>query len=185
MARYTKTAMLLHWLVAVLILGNIVLILLADSFGEAAGRSIVNTHKSIGLTVLGLVLLRILWRASHPAPDMPRRYPKRERILAQVTHAALYVLMLAIPVSGYLHDSAWKGAAKHPLLWFGLFDVPRLPALQHMAPGPQDALHRQFGLLHYSLAWILLGLFVLHVAGALKHQFLDHEAELQRMLPGD
>ena len=77
--RYTRTAMLLHWLVAVLIVANVVLVWVLDSFPDGWVRPAIDTHKSIGITVLGLALLRVLWRLSHKPPAMPRSYPRLER----------------------------------------------------------------------------------------------------------
>lgn len=113
-AQYTRPAMLLHWVIAVLIICNSVLGLTAGSLPDSWIRPVVDTHKSIGITVLGLVLLRILWRASHRAPPLPHEFPSWERIAAHVAHFLLYALMIGLPLSGWAHDSAWKDAATHP-----------------------------------------------------------------------
>ena len=182
-ARYTRTAMLLHWAVAALILGNLVLIWSVGLLPEDAVRPAINTHKSIGITVLGLALLRLLWRAAHPAPALPRAYPRWERAAAHAAHASLYVLIFAMPVSGWLHDSAWNGAAAHPMSLFGLFPWPRIAWVADLDPARKDVLHAQFGALH---AWCSYGLYALlaaHLLGTAKHQWLDGHAELQRITP--
>ena len=92
--RYTRTAVVLHWLVAVLILVNVALGLTAESLPDDWIRPAIDAHKSTGITVLGLVLLRLLWRIGHPPPRLPRSYARWERIGAQVAHGALYALML-------------------------------------------------------------------------------------------
>jgi cytochrome b561 len=182
-ARYTRIAMLLHWLVALLILINVTLALAVDSLPEGWERPIIDTHKSIGITVLGLVLLRLLWRATHAPPPLPSNYPRWEKWSAHLAHALLYVLILALPLSGWLHDSAWKDAATHPMRLFNLFPWPRIGFVMGAAPSTKETLHTLFGNWHRWLGYALYVLFALHVLGALKHQFLDKEPELQRMLP--
>jgi cytochrome b561 len=80
-------------------------------------------------------------------------------------------------------DSAWKDAATHPMAWFGLFQWPRIGFIMTLQPGLRETLHIMFGAAHVWLSYLLYLLFALHLAGALKHQLLDGDAELQRMLP--
>ncbi len=181
-ARYTRTAMLLHWLIAVLIVGNLLLVWTIGWFPHRLVRPAVDTHKSIGLTVLGLALLRVLWRLSHPPPPMPAHYPRRERRLAHAAHLALYVLILGLPISGYIHDSAFSQAATHPLRLFGLVPIPRLAPIMALDPASKQRVHSFWFAVHGWLAYGLYALLALHVLGALKHQFVDREPELQRML---
>ncbi len=101
--------MLLHWIVAILILGNVALGLSAAHWlPDDSVRPVIDFHKSVGITVLGLVLLRILWRASHKPPPLPRSFPGWERVLAHFAHFLLYLLMIGLPLSGWAHDSAGK-----------------------------------------------------------------------------
>ena len=181
--RYTRTAMWLHWLIALLIIINVTLALSVDALPEGWVRPVIDTHKSIGITVLGLVLLRILWRIAHPPPPLPRSYPRWEKLSAHLAHALLYLLILALPLSGWLHDSAWKDAATHPMRLFNLFGFPRIGWVMHTDPVTKESLHTLFGKLHTWLGYALYVLFALHVVGALKHQFIDREPELQRMVP--
>lgn len=181
--KYTRLAIALHWLIAVLIVVNVVLTWVVDSLPEAWGRPVIDTHKSIGITVLGLALMRLLWRFTHRPPAMPANYPVWQRRLAHVTHALLYVVMLALPLSGWMHDSAWKDAAAHPMQWFGLFEWPRIGAIMSVEPVAKEHLHDLFGEIHEAFGYLLYGLYVLHVGAALMHQFRDKEPELQRMLP--
>jgi len=179
--RYTRVAIVLHWLVAVLILANIVLGWSIERVSDEMVRPVIDTHKSIGITVLGLALMRLLWRIGHPPPPFSMTYSRLERVGAAAAHIALYVLIFALPLTGWMHDSAWKDAPTHPMRWFNLFPFPRIGLIAHVEPQAKEHLHNLLGSIHTSLAYVLAGLFVLHVAGALKHQFIDKERELQRM----
>ncbi|MDH6151710.1 MULTISPECIES: cytochrome b [Paraburkholderia] len=181
--RYTRTAMTLHWLIALLMCANVVLALSADSLPDDWVRPVIDTHKSIGITVLGLALLRILWRVSHKPPPLPREFPSWEMIAAQLAHFALYLLMIALPLSGWLHDSAWKDAATHPMRWFGLFQWPRIGYVMQLDPTLKETLHDRFGALHTWLGYALYALLAMHIGGALKHEWLDRKSVLKRMTP--
>ncbi len=180
-ARYTRTAMLLHWLIAALIAANLILVWTVDSLPEGWTRPIIDTHKSIGITVLGLVMLRILWRLTHKPPPLPTGYPQIERWGAHIVHWALYAVMLALPITGWLHDSAWKDAASHPMTLFGLVPWPRIASIMAMAPADKERFHDTLFARHAWSAYALYALLALHVGGALKHQFIDKHRELQRM----
>jgi cellulose synthase/poly-beta-1,6-N-acetylglucosamine synthase-like glycosyltransferase/cytochrome b561 len=182
--RYTGVAIALHWLIAVFIAVNVGLALSVDLLPDAAVRPVIDLHKSMGITVLGLVTLRVLWRLSHRPPALPAKYSPWERLTAHGVHYLLYALMFALPLSGWLHDSAWRDAATHPMHLFGLFEWPRLQFIMTQPAGVKEQLHTRFGTLHTWLGYGLYALFALHVGGALKHQWFDGEAELQRMLPG-
>jgi cytochrome b561 len=180
--RYTRPAILLHWLIAALMAVNIALILSVDHFPDDWVRPAVDTHKSIGITVLGLAILRILWRWTHRPPPLPASYRPWERVASHAVHIALYGVMILLPLSGWMHDSAWKDAATHPMQFFGLVQWPRIGWIMDIEPTTRERLHDAFGALHVWIGYVLYGLFALHVLGALKHQFLDHEPELQRMV---
>lgn len=175
--------MWLHWLIAVLILGNISLGLAVNSVPDAWVRASIDFHKSVGLTVLGLVVLRILWRISHKPPPLPYHYPAWERLAAHAAHFCLYALILLLPVSGWFHDSAFKDAAAHPLKIFWIIPWFRIPAIADLPAAPKEAFHSTWFTIHAFSAYALLALLALHVLGALKHQFIDGEHELQRMSP--
>ena len=182
--RYTGVAMALHWAVAALIGLNLVLVWFADKWPPGWVRPAIDLHKSVGITVFGLVLLRLLWRAGHRPPPLPRAYPRAERILAHLAHGAIYLVILALPFSGWLHDSAWKDAPTHPLRLFWLVPFPHLPALADLPPAAKAHAHDVWFAVHAWLAYALYALFALHVGAALKHQWLDREPEVERMLPG-
>jgi cytochrome b561 len=181
--RYTRTAMVLHWLIALLIICNVVLGLTAESFPDSWVRPVVDTHKSIGITVLGLVLLRILWRVSHRPPPLPKAFPKWEHMAAHIAHFLLYLLMIGLPLSGWLHDSAWKDAATHPMHLFGVIPWPRVGFVMHLDPALKESLHDRFGALHTWLGYALYALLAMHVGGALKHQWIDKKSVITRMVP--
>ncbi|MDE2082163.1 MAG: cytochrome b [Burkholderiales bacterium] len=179
--RYTRVAVVLHWAVAVMIVVNVALALAVDSLPDAWQRPVIDTHKSIGITVLGLVLLRLLWRLGHPPPPLPAAYAGWERRLSHAAHGLFYLLMLALPLSGWLHDSAWKLADRYPMRWFGLFEWPRIGFMTALPPDEKARWHDLLGNVHTALGYALYGLLALHIAGALKHQWLDREQQLQRM----
>ena len=181
--RYTRPAILLHWAIAMLIIFNVVMIWLIDTFPAAWERPVINLHKSIGLTVLGLALMRILWRVTHAPPPPPAGQARWEVTASHLAHFALYVIIIGLPLTGYMHDSAFKGAAEHPLTLFGLVDFPRIGWIIAISQPDKEVLHKLFFQWHAAFALALYGLFVLHVAGALKHQWLDRQRELQRMWP--
>lgn len=181
--RYTGVAIVLHWLIAAFIAVNLVMIWFIDRYPQDWQRPVIDLHKSIGITVLGLVLLRILWRLSHKPPALPPNYPKAERLAAHLAHFALYALILLLPLSGWIHDSAWKGAATHPLNLYGVIPWFRIPAIMAQPAPVKETIHAVFFKMHQILAYVLYVLFVLHVGAALKHQWMDREPELQRMLP--
>jgi cytochrome b561 len=181
--RYTRTAMILHWLIAVLMIANVALGLSADSLPDDWVRPVIDTHKSIGITVLGLALLRVLWRVSHRPPPLPREFPSSERMAAHVAHFLLYFLMIALPLSGWMHDSAWKDAATHPMHLFGVVPFPRIGLIMNLDPAVKEPLHDRFGALHTYLGYALYALLAMHIGGALKHELLDRKSVFKRMVP--
>jgi len=182
-ARYTKTAIVLHWLIAVLIIGNVALALSIDAFPEEFARPIVNLHKSIGITVLGLATMRLLWRFAHKPPELPESYKPWERKAAHVAHWLLYLVIFALPLSGWAHDSAWKAAPQNPMFLFTLIPFPRMSFIMNLDADTKEYLHNLLFVIHSSFGYLLYVLLALHIGGALKHQFIDKEAELERILP--
>ena len=181
--KYTRVAIVLHWVIAVLIITNVVLGLSADSLPDDWVRPVVDTHKSIGITVLGLALLRILWRVSHRPPPLPASFPKWEHVAAHAAHFLLYLLIIALPMSGWLHDSAWKDAATHPMHLFNTVPWPRIGFIMNLDAPLKETLHDRFGALHTWLGYALYALLAMHVVGALKHQWIDRKSVLKRMVP--
>lgn len=182
--RYTRTAMALHWVIAALMACNVLLVWTVDRMPDDWVRPMINTHKSFGITVLGLAIMRVLWRATHPAPPMPPTYGSLERWGAHAAHGMLYLLIFCLPLSGWMHDSAWKEAATHPMFLYGLVPWPRIGWLTAIDPADKDFWHDRLGQVHAAFAYVLYAMVGVHIAGALKHQWIDGEPELQRMLPG-
>jgi cytochrome b561 len=130
-----------------------------------------NWHKWMGVTVLGLAVLRVLWRFTHRPPALPAAMPKWEKIAAELGHLGLYVLMFAVPLSGYFYSLA----AGFKVVYLGLFP---LPVLMDRNPTLKPILEE----VHYWLNMGLAGLVSVHFLAVLKHQFIDRNAILKRML---
>lgn len=129
-------------------------------------------HKSLGLTLLALALIRLAWRALNPTPALPGTLKTYERYLARATHAALYALLIALPVTGWIMSSA-RG---FPVSWFNLVQLPNLVA---RSPTLYHAMVRT----HIVLASALGLILILHIAAAIRHHFVLHDEVLRRMLP--
>jgi cytochrome b561 len=179
--KYTRVAVVLHWAIAALIGCNIILGLGSQYVPDAFVRPMIDLHKSIGITVLGLVLLRVAWRLTHRPPPLPADYRRWEVAAAHAAHLALYVLILAMPITGWIHDSAWSAAASHPMFLYWFIPWFRLGFITALDPATKDYVHTLFGEIHTYISYALYGVISIHVLGALKHQFLDRQPELQRM----
>ena len=180
--RYTLGAVLLHWSTGAFIVANLALGFAMVWVAPRSFRPIlVPLHACIGLTVLLLTIARIAWRVSHPAPPMPATYRAWERNLAHCAHAIFYVLLIALPVLGYLLLSANPPNPARKLQFWGIIQVPFFRPLLQMEPISQKILHDQFVVMHSIAAWAILLTLVLHIAGVVKHQVLDRENILSRM----
>ncbi|NBC36942.1 cytochrome b [Novosphingobium sp. FSY-8] len=188
--RYSGVAIVLHWLIAVGIIYNLVAGLGLEGLWHqveleqlpaTAARAATDLHKSIGITVLGLVAMRVLWRIGHTPPPLPEGTKPAEAKLAAAIHHTLYLLMVLVPLSGWLHDSAWKGAAENPLKLFGSIPFFRLPVFGGMDEVTKDAWHGGLGEAHEIMAFVLIAAVALHILGALKHSLIDRKPSLSRM----
>ena len=132
--RYGTVAMTLHWLIALLIIANICIgLYFADlPHSDPSKLSLAQLHKSIGLTVLMLSLARVAWRLINPVPPLPRGMNPALRFFARATHVLLYVLIIAIPLTGWMLVSASPLGALVPTMYFGLFQWPHIPFLADM-----------------------------------------------------
>lgn len=192
--RYTAVAIVLHWAIAFAILLMIPLGFWMHGRAEDGDISdnvfrAFQLHKSIGLTVLALSLVRLGWRLANPPPPLPAHMPGWERSAAKATHWAFYVLTIGLPMSGWLyvstgwsiHDDAALPVTTH---YFGLFTVPHLFNLPNASEGARAATAEAAFTAHWLLAYSAIGLAALHVLAALKHHLFDRDEVLAHMLPG-
>lgn len=169
---YTRTAIALHWAMAALVLGTFGLGLwMADLPNSPLKLRSYNWHKWAGASFLALALLRLAWRWRHPPPPaLPM--PRWQARLAGGVHHAMYALFFAVPLVGW----AYSSSLGYPLVWFGVLPLP------DFVPVDRD-LAKLIKPWHESAAWALAGLVLLHVAGAAKHHWVDHDGLLRRMAP--
>lgn len=174
-ARYSTVSILLHWTLAALL---IVQVFVGGCFEEVPRgprkAEAFALHASLGATILFLSLVRLGWRAVHPAPPLPANYSRPVRLLARATHVGFYVVMIGMPLTGWA--AASTSGRPLPDVW-GAIPFPRLPVSGEAAHDAAEALHVDVIL---KLLWALLAL---HVAGALKHHLIDRDSTLARMLP--
>ncbi|MCD9047645.1 cytochrome b [Luteimonas sp. MHLX1A] len=171
--RWGAVSQLLHWSI-VLLIGWLAWrgLTMVDMPATPAKIEAYARHKSLGLTLLALVAMRLAWRLFAGSPIALPGTPSWQARLALVTHAGMYLLLFAIPLSGWLFNSA----SGYPLQWFGLFNLPALAG--------RDATLAQFARqLHGYGVWLLLALVALHAAAALYHHVVRRDATLRRMLP--
>jgi cytochrome b561 len=171
--RYTATAKALHWLMAVLFFGLLALgFYMHDLPLSPQKLQLYSWHKWAGVSVFVLALVRLAWRITHRPPALPASMAKPLRLAAHAGHLALYALMFAIPLSGWLMSSA-KG---FQTVWFGILPLPDL-LTKDKALG--DLLHS----VHTALNLVFIGVIAGHTGAALKHHFIDKDDILTRMLP--
>ncbi|HVJ52953.1 MAG TPA: cytochrome b [Aliidongia sp.] len=172
--RYGSVAIALHWLTAALIAAAILVIW---SFGYAEPHTPLKTdlliiHRSLGLTVLAVAIVRLAWRVIHGAPPLDLGLPAWQRLIALVTHWAFYLLFFVQPITGYLSTAA----DNHEVSYFMLFDVPQMVPYDHALAEAMDGVHS-------ALQWVIYTLIVLHTGAALAHHYLFKDGTLRRMLP--
>lgn len=174
MEHYTKPAILLHWLIALLIIATFFLgLTMVDIPGLTPTKlKYFSWHKWLGVTVLALACLRLLWRLTHAAPAYPIQMPRWQQSAAHVFHALLYILIFAIPISGYFYSLA----AGIPVVYLGLLPLP-------VVIDPDPALKPLLKTMHYWLNMTLATAVCLHVLAALKHLFIDRDGIFSRILP--
>lgn len=169
--RYSRTAVVLHWVIAAAAIGQFTWGWVMQAIPKqppGLRADAFNLHKSIGLTILALMCLRVLWRWTHRPPPLPPM-PAWQARLAHATHVTLYAALFVMPLAGYL-GSVFSG---YPVKYFGI----TLPAW-----GWKDAALKDFmSALHFTVSWILLCAVTLHVAGTLKHWLWDRDGLVARM----
>jgi cytochrome b561 len=180
-SNYGGVAKLLHWLIVGLIVVQWVLAEWAHEAEHARGAhpaaaieqlALLARHKSVGLTIFALALVRLIWRRVSPPPPLPPVMPRWQTVASRLTHYAFYVVLFAMPISGLVMSAA----ANYPVAYFGLFTVPDLVA-------PDEDLEELMEEVHEMLFNALVVLAGLHVVAALKHHFIDRDDVLRRMVP--
>ncbi|HEY0301800.1 MAG TPA: cytochrome b [Rhizomicrobium sp.] len=182
--RYGSVAMTFHWIIAVLLIANIALGLYAVGLprGDPGKFALFQFHKSIGLTVLALSLLRLGWRLINTVPPLPLGMHPAVAFFARATHVTFYLLIILIPLSGWVMVSA--SPLGNGTLFFGLFTLPNLPLFGGLPRAELKPWHELFEAAHVYLAWASIALIPIHVVAALYHQLLRRDDVLRRMVPG-
>jgi cytochrome b561 len=173
-AHWGSVAKAFHWTIVLLLIaqGTIGLVMV-ELPRKPDVIAVYSFHKSLGLTILALAVLRLAWRAFDPRPDEPPTMPHWQVLVARAGHALLYLLLFAVPLSGWWFDSV---SALRPLYWFGLFEVPHLT-------GPDKAMKDLAADTHAALFWILFLIAAGHASIAVVHQFINRDHLLGRMWP--
>ena len=171
---YTMTARVLHWIAAVLVLAMVpVGIVIANEWGGPAQQWLYNLHKSTGALLIPIVIVRIVYRLTHPPAPLPEDIPAIQRFVAETVHWTLYILILVQPFIGWIGTSAFPA----PVPFFGLFELPSIWGPDRALSDRLFAIHRFIGL--------TIGFFVaMHIGGALFHHFVRKDRVLMRMLTG-
>jgi cytochrome b561 len=171
---YTPVARFLHWLIAALVLFMLPLgIVIANEWGGPAQTFLYNLHKSIGAMLIPLVIIRLLYRLTHKPPPLPDDLHPLQRFAAHATHWALYALILAQPIVGYIMTSAYPA----PVPFFGLFNLPAI--------WPENrALSTQLSAVHLYIGIAIVVVAAMHIGAALHHHFVRKDRILMRMISG-
>lgn len=172
-ARYTSTAIWLHWLLGVALIGAFgVGVYMTDLPVSPQRIRIYNLHKAVGATILFFTLLRLLWRLTHTPPALPSSMSALQMRLSHLGHGLLYVLFFAVPLAGW----AYSSAAGYPVSWFGIVQLPDWVSKNKELADVMKVVHK-------ALAWGLALVVIGHIGAALKHQFMDKDNLLARMRP--
>lgn len=171
--RYSRVAMAFHWAIAILVIMNWRIAEAAHGLEGPTAGAVWNYHKAWGITILVLTLGRIAWKLAHPGPPYPAHHKPWERALARIVHFTFYVLLLALPLAGWLANSL----AGRAIDYFGFFTIPALPV------GQDKELGGAIFDLHETAGTFLLLLVALHILAVVKHLVVDRDGELFRMLP--
>ena len=172
--RYTAVARAFHWLILALLIAQFSIAwTMPDITKTTPDAGLVAWHLSVGSTILFVMLLRLAWRLTHTPPPPPRDIAPALQLLSRATHWALYAILIALPVLGWINASS-RG---YPVRLFGVIPLPQL-----VPTG--DAFGHRMGDVHGTVAWVLLGVVALHVTGALYHALVKQDGVIRRILPG-
>ncbi|MDA9271862.1 cytochrome b [bacterium] len=169
---YSTGSKVLHWSIALIVIAMLSVSFFLNDLADHAKPMAYMIHKSLGLTVLILMIIRIVWLMHKGKPALPKSVPFWERSLSTIVQYSFYLLLIVMPLCGWIMSVA---SNKIPV-YFGLFNVP-LPGIV-----PDKAVAEFFKQCHHTIAWVILGLVVLHIAGAMKHYVVDKDKVVQRML---
>lgn len=171
--RYTKGFIWLHWGIALVVLPMLAVSFFLEDLPKTIRPTAIMLHKSLGLSILALMIIRLMYLWKQQRPPLPSKMPKWEIYLARVVQVGLYFFLIAMGFAGWLMSSL----SDHVPVWFGLIRLP-FPGL---SKNPEWA--DWFYQAHQTIAWILIVLLGLHIAGALKHAIIDRDKVLESMLP--
>lgn len=172
-SRYSSTAIVVHWLMAVALIGSFSLgVYMYDLPFSPTKLKLFSWHKWAGVTIFAVLVFRIVWRITHRPPELPFGMPRWQQWAAHTTHWALYGLMFAIPLTGWLMSSA-KG---FQTVWFGVLPIPDLL-------DKSEELGDALKTVHQTLNFLLAATVIAHIGAALKHHFINKDDVLRRMLP--
>ncbi|NQY44162.1 MAG: cytochrome b [Legionellales bacterium] len=171
---YGSLSKFFHWVCALMVIILLVVGFVMDNFSDLFRATAYNLHKSNGIVLMVIMLMRAIWMLANPKPAMPNDTPKWEIMAASLTHYAFYILLIIMPLSGWLMSCAYG----YPPKFFGMFSLP-LPGITK-----NIALAKSMQTIHLLVAKILVALISIHIIAALKHHFIHKDALLLRMLPG-
>jgi cytochrome b561/polyisoprenoid-binding protein YceI len=181
--RYTTVAIIIHWLIAAAILFQIILgWRMGDEPKGPATYAIFQLHKSIGITILLLSLFRLAWKLTHKSPPPPEGQPNWERVASHIVHWGFYIIMIGLPLTGWILVSASRISI--PTVLYGAIPWPHLPFLPELAAGPKHVWHEIGEIGHGVLVKLTYLLLLLHLGAVAKHQILDKDEVLGHMAPG-
>ena len=168
---YGSVSKMLHWLVAALVLGALAVGLLLEDLPNDIRGGVMGIHKSVGVIVLVLMVLRLAWRLWSRFPKLPAGLPPWQARLARLAHVAFYPLLILMPLSGW----AMSSAAGYPTSVFGLVTLPMLGE-------KNDALRELFSAAHSAIAWMIIILLAAHIGAAIYHHYFQGQKTIRRML---
>lgn len=171
--RYSTGAIILHWAIAIAVIVTWRIAESTEHATRAESQAIMANHMALGVIIFALTIARLIWRLTHTQPPFPSDLARWEAVLARVVHFTFYVLLLGLPLMGWIGNSMEDG----PIDVFGLFVLPALPVAHDKGLG-HEILE-----VHGTLGSVMIYLIGLHILGALKHHFFDRNGELYRMLP--
>lgn len=180
--RYTGVAIGLHWLIAIGVIAQIPMGLIMSDLPLGQSKfALFQLHKSVGLTVLALSIVRVVWRLGHRPPPLPEAMPEWQKRVSSLTHLAFYAFILITPLLGWAIVSA--APIRIPTLLWGAIPIPHLPFLSDLPMDQRKGVSGAFSEAHELMSWLGAALIALHVGAALKHQFVDRDGVLGRMVP--